>query len=161
MTLGSEAARARGSNLDRVDPIRELKAALRHIRAVLRMTTLSSEDIEALIDDEDDISDIKALKLVVPAERNLRAALQQLNHIKPTNPRRGRTGELKVQAVVRAMARAWRVLTGRLPAKDNARFHDLLSSATATVFEELPHQPNWESATETARKPIQRDRVIP
>jgi hypothetical protein len=161
--LGPEAARARGGKLDRVDPVRELKTIIRRVGMFIRATTtLSREDIEALIDDE---NEWRPHKLIVSAERNLREALsliEQLERTKPRVPlRRGRTGDLDIQAVARAMATAWRELTGSLPGKENLSFHSLLSAATLTVLGDLPHEPNWEAATQTARQRIlQNDRMI-
>jgi hypothetical protein len=161
-TLGPEAARARGSKLDPVDPVRDLKAILKRVGIFIRATTtLSREDIEALIDDE---GEWRAHKHMVLAERNLREALaliQQLQRTKPpAHRRRGRTGDLDIQAVARVMAQAWRSLTGRLPGKDNLSFRGLLIAASTTVLGDLPHEPNWEAAAQTARQRIlQNDRA--
>jgi hypothetical protein len=163
ITLGPEAARAGGRKLDRIDPIRELKAITKRVGMfIFDTTTLSREDIDALIDDE---NEWRPHKLIVSADRNLREALaliQQLERTKPrAHPRGGRTGHLGIQAVARAMATAWRKLTGELPGKENLSFHSLLSAATITVLGDLPHDPNWETATQTARQRILRnDQVI-
>jgi hypothetical protein len=163
MIIGPEAARARAGKLARVDPVRELNAIIKRVSLFIRATiTLSREDIEALSDDE---NEWRPHKLIVSAERNLREALalvQQLERTKPrARSRGGRTGDLDIQAVARAMATAWRELTGSLPAKENLSFHSLLSAATITVLGDLPHDPNWEAATQTARQRIlQNDRVI-
>jgi hypothetical protein len=163
MTIGPEAARARGGKLDRVDPVRELKTIIRRVGMFIRATTtLSREDIEALTNGG---TEWRPHKLIVSAERNLREALalvQQLERTKPrAHLRRGRTGNLDIQAVARAMATAWRELTGSLPAKENLSFHSLLSAATLTVLGELRREPNWEAATQTARQRIlQNDRMI-
>jgi hypothetical protein len=61
------------------------------------------------------------------------------------------------QAVARAMAGAWRELTGRLPAKDNSKFHGLLLAAVATLFGHPANEPNCESLTKTAVERIRRD----
>jgi hypothetical protein len=162
MLLGPEAARARGRKLDRIDPIRELKAITKRVGMfIFDTTTLSREDIEALVDDQ---NEWRPHKLIVSAERNLREALaliQQLERTKPrAHPRRGRTGDLDIQAVARAMATAWRKLTGELPGKETLSFHSLLSAATVTVLGDLPNEPNWEAATQTARQRIrQNDRA--
>jgi hypothetical protein len=163
MTIGPEAARARAGKLARVDPVGELKAIVKRVSLFIRATTtLSREDIEALTNDG---NEWRPHKLIVSAERNLREALalvQQLERTKArARSRGGRTGDLDIQAVARAMATAWRELTGSLPAKENLSFHSLLSAATITVLGDLPHDPNWEAATQTARQRIlQNDRVI-
>jgi hypothetical protein len=157
MTIGPEAARARGGKLDRVDPVRELKTIIRRVGMFIRATTtFSREDIEALIDDE---NEWRPHKLIVSAERNLREALtllEQLNAKPRTRSRGGRIGNLDIQAVARAMAIAWRELTGSLPAKENLSFRSLLRAATLTVLGDLPREPNWEAATQTARQRIRR-----
>ena len=163
MIIGPEAARARAGKLARVDPVRELKAIIKRVSLFIRATTtLSREDIDALRDDE---NEWRPHKLIVSAERNLREALTLLEQLERAKPRArsrgGRTGNLDIQAVARAMATAWRELTGSLPAKDNLSFHSLLSAATITVLGDLPRDPNWEAATQTARQRIlQNDRVI-
>ena len=63
---------------------------------------------------------------------------------------RGRVGALHYQAVVRAMALAWRHLTGRLPAKANSTFHELVWAAIVSIFGYPDVEPNLESATQTA-----------
>jgi hypothetical protein len=54
------------------------------------------------------------------------------------------------QAVARAMAGAWRRLTGRPPAKDNFKFHGLLLVASASIFEHPAEEQNLEWATKMA-----------
>lgn len=155
LTMGPEVGRARINKSNRIDPVHELTQALVHIGEVLRTTTLSTEDIEVMVGEEDDL---RILKLVASAQRNLRAAVGMLRplvqqHARPS--RVGRTGDLGIQAVSRAMALAWRELVGSLPAKDNTSFHGLLSAAVVTLFGELPEEPNWEAATHTARRRIE------
>ena len=72
---------------------------------------------------------------------------------------RGRAGALPVQAVARALATAWRVLTGRLPAKDNEKFHDLLLAAAATIYGHPENEPNLESVTRVVAERINKDAV--
>jgi hypothetical protein len=55
------------------------------------------------------------------------------------------------------MALAWRQLTGRLPAKDNSKFHGLLLAAIASIFGHPVKEPNLESATKTAVDRIRKD----
>jgi len=62
----------------------------------------------------------------------------------------GRTGALEVQALATAMAKAWRVLTGRLPAKGNVKFHDLLNAVITTIFGDGAKKPNLEASTRIA-----------
>ena len=55
------------------------------------------------------------------------------------------------------MALAWRQLTGRLPAKDNSKFHDLLQAAIVTIFGDRVKVPNLQTATKTAVDRIRKD----
>ena len=129
-----------------VDPVAQIKRALRHIRIVHRATGLSPEDIEAISNDGDQW---KALRAVLTSERALENALKffrQQSHVNTGRRSRGRTGSLDVQAVARAMALAWQQLTERLPAKDNSKFHALLLAAVATIFGHPRREPRWESA---------------
>ena len=61
------------------------------------------------------------------------------------------------QAVARAMVLAWRRLTGRLPARKNVKFQDLLLAAIATMFGHPRKEPNLESAIRTAVDRIRED----
>jgi hypothetical protein len=157
LTLGPEAFRARSAGKDLVDPVVEVKGALRRVRIVLRASQLNPEDIEALSDKHDRWN---ALYAVLSAERALEKALAMFQAQIPAKTGRsprGRVGALHIQAVARAMAGAWRTLTGRLPAKDNSKFHELLHAATTTIFGHPAEEPNWESATRTAVKRIKKD----
>lgn len=160
LTVSGAAFRAR-SRGPLVDPVLEIKQALRHLRSVMGATSVSHEDIEALADAGDPREDAvwRALLDVHSAQRALKDALATFRSQapKPSSKRRGRIGALEIQAVAAAMARAWRVLTGGLPAKDNLSFHDLLEAAVATVFGHPAREPNWEAATRTAVTRIRKD----
>lgn len=150
LTFGPEASRARSAGQYQVNPVVEVKGALKRIGAVTRATNLTREDITALCEKD---TWWQALWEVHSAQRALESALAKFqSHTKEQSrrPARGRAGALHIQAVARAMANAWRVLTGRLPAKDNERFHGLLLAAVATVFGHPAKEPNWEAATKTA-----------
>jgi hypothetical protein len=151
MTLGPEARRAQAGKPETIDPIEELNEALFHVAAVLQTTTLPPAHGEALYEDEED--EVKVLKLV--ASDIVRVTPQPAPGTR--SRKGGRIGDLDIQAVTRAMVVAWRELTGDLPSKDNLSFRHLLVAASATVFSDLPHEPNWESATLTARQRILRD----
>jgi hypothetical protein len=102
----------------------------------------------------------QALYAVLTAERALKEALRLFATVAPESTPyvpRGRIGALHKQAVARTMALAWRQLTGRLPAKDNSKFHNLLMAAIATVFGHAADEPNLESATRTAVEHIRKD----
>jgi hypothetical protein len=130
----------------------EIKGARGRIRTILDATGLSSEDIEAIsISNEGDRW--WALSAVVVADRALEKALalfRAQSPAKTSRSPRGRTGELHNQAVARAMAHAWRQLTGRLPGKGNSTFHGLLGAAIASIFGHPVKEPDLESATRTA-----------
>jgi hypothetical protein len=159
LTLGPEAFRSRSVGKDRVDPVVEIKGALRRVRNVRRASHLSPEDIEALaLSDKHDRWN--ALYSVLSAERALENALAMFQARKPAKTGRkprGRTGALHIQAVARAMAGAWRTLTGRLPGRANLEFHGLLNAATGTIFGYPAEEPDWESATRTALERINED----
>ena len=96
---------------------------------------------------------------VLLAERHLKKALDFFEaqpRVKSSSSPRGRSGELRTQAIARAMAGAWHELTGSLPAKDNCTFHGLLLAAMATVFGHPEPEPNLEWATALAVKRIKR-----
>jgi hypothetical protein len=156
LTIGPEAFRARSAGQLRVDPVVEIKGALKHIGTVLYAAGLTREDIAAIGNDGDQW---KALRAVLTAEHALEnaSALFRQIPVKTSRPAGGRTGALHIQAMTRAMANAWRVLTGRLPAKDNLKFHGLLLAAVATIFGHPAKEPDWESATKTAVKRIKKD----
>ena len=157
LTVSPEAFRARRAGRVRVDPVAQIKRALRHIRIVHRATGLSPEDIEAISNDGDQW---KALRAVLTSERALENALKffrQQSHVNTGRRSRGRTGSLHVQAVARVMALAWHQLTERLPAKDNSKFHALLLAAVATIFGHPRREPRWESATKTAVERIKKE----
>jgi hypothetical protein len=149
---GPEVSRARRAGQSRVDPVVEIKGARSRVRAILDATRLSRDDIEAIsISNEGDRW--QALSAVVVADRALERALalfQTEIPAKASRSPRGRTGALHNQAVARAMAHAWRQLTGRLPAKDNSTFHGLLGAAIASIFGHPVKEPDLESATRTA-----------
>jgi hypothetical protein len=158
LTLGPEVSRARSAGRSRVDPVVEIKGARKRIRAILPASGPSRDDIEA-ISISNDGDGWQALSAVVAADRALEKALaffQAQIPAKSHSPS-GRTGALHNQAVARAIALAWRQLTGRLPAKDSSRFHRLLLAATATIFGHPAKEPNLESATKTAVDRIKRD----
>ena len=149
LVFGPEAFRAKSAGQYRVDPVVEIKGALKRIGTVTRATGLTREDIEGL-SNKDEWG--QALHAVFSAEHALKNALAifQSPARKASRAPRGRAGALHIQAVARAMANAWRVLTGHLPAKDNEKFHDLLLAAVATIFGHPAKEPNWESATRIA-----------
>jgi hypothetical protein len=159
LTLGPDVFRARSAGRPLVDPVLEVKGALGRIGTVIRATGLTREDIEAIaLSNQGDWW--QALDAVLSAERALGKALALFRSQIPAKTRRsprGRTGALHIQAVARALASAWRELTGRLPAKDNSNFHALLLAAVATFFGHPAKEPNWESATRTAVERIRRD----
>ncbi len=150
LVFGPETVRARSVNRYVVDPVMALKGALKPIGTLLRATGLPRDDIEALSEQGDRW---KAIYAVLSAERALETALAMFQSqvaAQTSRSQRGRAGALHILAVARAMASAWRVLTGRLPAKDNSKFHDLLSAAVSTIFGHPAKAPNWESATRRA-----------
>jgi hypothetical protein len=159
LTLGPDVSRARSVGRPGVDPVAEVKGTLKRIRSLLYAVGPSRDNIEAIAISND--SDWwQALNAVLIAERALEKALalfQSQNLVKTRRSPRGRTGALHIQAVARALASAWRVLTGRLPAKDNSQFHGLLLAAVATLFGHPDKEPNWESATKTAVEHIKKD----
>jgi hypothetical protein len=157
LTFGPDISRARSAGRARIDPVVKIKGALGRIRPVVRATGLTREEIESLSDKDDRW---KALYAVVSAERALETALawfQSQVAVETGRSRGGRTGALHIQAVARALAGAWHALTGRLPAKDNAKFHDLLGAAVATIFGHPGKEPRWESATRLAVERINKD----
>jgi hypothetical protein len=158
LLFGPEAFRARGVGRKRIDPVVEVKQALKHVRTVLQACGLSRENIDVLSYKGNRWH--AALYAVQSAEHALGGALElfqpQISEKTRRSPH-GRTGALHNQALARAMAGAWRVLTGRLPAKDNVRFHGLLHAASATIFGHRFKEPNWEAATKRAAEHIRKD----
>jgi hypothetical protein len=128
----------------------EIKGALKRIGTITRATRWSREDIETLINKDDWWQALHAVFSAEHALKNALAIFQSQIPRKTSRSPRGRAGALHIQAVARAMANAWRVLTGHLPAKDNEKFHDLLLAAVATIFGHPAKEPNLESATRTA-----------
>jgi hypothetical protein len=159
LAFGPETFRAKSAGQYRVDPVVEIKGALKRISAITRASGLSRDDIETLSNKNDWW---EALGAVFSAEHDLQKALaifrSQIPKRSLRRPR-GRAGALHIQAIARTMAYAWRVLTGHLPAKDNEKFHDLLLAAVATVFghPEPEKHPNWEWATRIALKRINKE----
>ena len=159
LTLGPEVSRARSAGQSRVDPVAEIKGARKRIRTILPATGLSRDDIEAIATSNTG-DRWQALSAVVAADRALEKALALFQAQIPAKTGRlprGRTGALHNQATARAMALAWRQLTGRLPAKDNSKFHGLLLAAIASIFGHPVKEPNLESATKTAVDRIRKD----
>ena len=160
LVVGPEAFRARRTGKKRVDPVTELKKARTHVLAVLGACGLSPEDIAGLRHAADER--YAALYAVRVAEQELANALKFFDRPLDSKRRlfpRGRTGRLHSQALARALVRAWSVLTGRLPAKNNAKFHALLTAAGRTVFGSAFKEPNWESATKRALEQIRPGRL--
>jgi hypothetical protein len=62
----------------------------------------------------------------------------------PPRPPGGRRGNLELQAIARTMVQAWEKLTGKLPAKNNVKFQDLLAAAAKTGLGPLDSDTNWE-----------------
>jgi hypothetical protein len=162
LTLGPEAARARGAGdagQVRVDPVVAIKDVRRRLGAFLFATGLARDDIEA-ISIGNTSPRWQALGAVLMAYRALEKALDLFQDQKAMETRRaspGRTGALHHQAIARAIALAWRQLTGRLPAKDNTKFHHLLQAAMTSVFGDRVKLPNLESTTNTAVVRIRKD----
>jgi len=159
LTLGPEVFRARSTGRLRVDPVVEIKGARKCIRSILYATRLSHDDIET-ISISNDGDWWQALYAVVVADRALekaRALFQARIPAKTSSSPHGRTGKLHNQAVARAMALAWRQLTGRLPAKDNSKFQHLLQAAIVTIFGDRVKVPNLQTATKTAVDRIKKD----
>ena len=146
LIISPEAVRAKSAGRYRVDPVAEIKGALKRIGAITRATGWSRGDIEGLSNKD---GCWEAFDAVFAAEHALEKALAIFRSQTSGLPR-GRAGALHVQAVARALATAWRVLTGRLPAKDNEKFHDLLLAGFATVFGHPEKEPNLESVTRIA-----------
>jgi hypothetical protein len=158
LTVGPEASRARSDGQLRVDPVVELKGARKRIRTILYAGP-TREHIEAIASCRGG-DRWQALYAVLVAERAVDKALalfQSQVAAKTGRSPRGRTGALHTQAVAQAMALAWRQLIGRLPAKDNFRFHELVWAAIASIFGHSVKKPNFESATKTAVDRIRRD----
>jgi hypothetical protein len=124
----------------------EIKGALKRIGAITRATRWSREDIEGISNKD---ASWEALEAVFVAEHALQKALPIFQSQTARLPR-GRAGALHVQAVARAMATAWRVLTGRLPAQNNSKFHKLLAAGVVTIVGDAAKEPNLESATRIA-----------
>ena len=157
LVFGRETFRAKSAGQYRVDPVVEIKGALKRIGAVTRASGWSRDYIETLSNKNDWW---EALGAVFSAEHDLEKALAIFRSQIPKKSSRwsrGRAGALHTQAIARAMASAWRVLTGHLPAKDNKKFYGLLLAAVATVFGHPEKEPNWEWATRIAVKRIARD----
>jgi hypothetical protein len=159
LTAGPEAFRARTRYRIRIDPVAEIRGARKRIRSILHATGLSRDDIEA-ISISTDRTRWQALSGIVTADRALEKALaffQSQIPMRSSRSPRGRTGALHKQAVARAMALAWRQLTGRLPARKNVKFQGLLLAAIATVFGHPRKEPNLESLIRTAVGRIRQD----
>jgi hypothetical protein len=157
VAFGPEAFRARSAGQYRIDPVVAIKGALKRIGTVTRATGWTREDIEA-ISNKDEWWE--ALYAVLSAEHELQIALAKFRSQiagKTSRSPRGPTGALHIQAVARALAGAWRVLTGYLPAKNDKTFHGLLDAAVATIFGHPAKEPNWESTTRTAVAHIKKD----
>jgi hypothetical protein len=136
----------------------ELKGARKRIRTILYAAPTREHIAEIASCNGGDRW--QALYAVVVAERALNKALALFQSpVAGGTGRspRGRTGALHTQAVAHAMALAWRQLTGRLPAKDNFRFHELVRAAIVSIFGHSVKKPNFESATKTAVDRIRRD----
>jgi hypothetical protein len=155
LVFGPEGSRARSAGQYRVDPVVEIKGALKRIGAITRSTALTREDVEA-ISNKDEWW--QALSAVYSAEYELQMALAIFRSQPPskTPSRRGPIGALHIQTVAIALALAWRVLTGQLPGKTNKNFHDLLLAAVATIFGHPAKGPNLEAATRTAVRHIKQ-----
>ena len=145
LIFSPEAIRAKSAGQYRVDPVLAIKGALKQVRAITRATRWSRQDIEGLSNKD---ACWEAFKAVFAAEDALQKALP-IFQSQTTRLPRGRAGALHVQAVARAMANAWRVLTGRLPAKNNENFHNLLAVGVTTIGHGAK-EPNLESATRIA-----------
>jgi hypothetical protein len=159
LTLGPEVSRLRSGGQHRVDLVTDIKSILKCIRIFLHATGSTRDNIEAVAVSYEG-SYWQALYAVLTAERALEKALalfQSEVSGKSSRSSRGRTGALDYQAIARATAGAWRELTGRLPAKDNSKFHGLLAAAIATIFGHLGKEPNFESATKIAVERIRKD----
>ena len=146
LTFSPEVIRAKSAGRYRVDPVLAVKGALKQVRAITRATRWSREDIEGLSNKD---AYWEAVEAVFAAEHALQKALP-IFQSQTTRLPRGRAGALHVQAVARATATAWRVLTGRLPAQNNGNFHKLLAAGVATIVGNAAKEPNLESATRIA-----------
>ena len=153
LIFSPEAIRAKSAGRYRVDPVLAVKGALKQVRAITRATRWSREDIEGLSNKD---AYWEAVEAVFAAEHALQKALP-IFQSQTTRLPRGRAGALHVQAVARAMATAWRVLTGRLPAQNNGKFHKLLAAGVATIVGDAAKEPNLESATRIAVARIKKE----
>jgi hypothetical protein len=157
LAFGPEAFRARGVGQYRVDPVVKIKGALKRIGAITRAISWTREDIEAISNKDDWWQALYAVLLAQHELQNALAIFRSQSPKKTSRSSAGRIGALHIQAVARAMAGAWRVLTGRLPERKNEQFHGLLLAAVATLFGHPAKGPNLESATKTAVMHINRD----
>jgi hypothetical protein len=152
LIFSPEAIRAKSAGQYRVDPVLAIKGALKRVRAITRATRWSREDIEGLSNKD---AYWEAFEAVFAAEHALQKALP-IFQSQTTRLPGGRAGALHVQAVARAMANAWHVLTGRLPAKNNENFHNLVAAGVATIGRGAK-EPNLESATRIAVARIKKE----
>lgn len=157
LIFGPEAFRAKSAGQYRVDPVVEIKGALKRIGSITRATGWSREDIETLSNKNEWWEALHAVFSAEHALKNALAIFQSQTPRKTSRSPRGRAGRLHIQAVARAMATAWRVLIGHLPAKDNEKFHGLVLAGVATIFGHPAKEPNLESATRTAVEHINKD----
>lgn len=157
LSMGPEVFRAHRSEKLRVDPVVEIKGALRRI-ADIRASGPRPEQVACMVTTGND-GCWEARQEILFAERHLKKALDFFKaqpRVKTSSSPRGRSGDLRTQAVARAMAGAWRELTGSFPAKDNCTFQRLLLAAMTTIFGHPEPEPNLEWATALAVKRIQR-----
>jgi hypothetical protein len=139
LIINPEAVRAKSAGRYRVDPVAEIKGALKRIGAITRATGWSRGDIEGLSNKD---GCWEAFDAVFAAEHALEKALAIFRSQTSGLPR-GRAGALHVQAAARALATAWRVLTGRLPAKDNEKLMRPCVTRSAVSFSRLAYGPRF------------------
>ena len=112
IAFGPETFRAQSAGQYRVDPVVEIKGALKRIGAVTGAIGWTREDIEGLSNKDDWW---QALYAVLSAEHDLQIALAKFRSQiagKTSRSPRGPTGALHIQAVARALARADRIPAG-------------------------------------------------
>jgi hypothetical protein len=135
--------------------IKELKAALKHIAGIWGSMPRERWEFERLAEEDPYFAWFNDIK---DAEYKLIGALRFFENrhadLERTSPRpseRGAKGLEELQDIVSSIAFGWKMLTGALPRKRNAQFHELLHAAATTVFGEMDDdEPSWEWQTRLA-----------
>jgi hypothetical protein len=134
--------------------ISQLENALRYIAGALNK--LDRQEID--IHHADDPFYAKLMDIAKSEQLLIGAVTALRDRYKEPITRKGHPGKLDAQDITGCCLRAWEMLTGKGPGKNNARFLELLSAAWSAVYGEHRAEPSWPHYIDTLKQKAKKGR---